>query len=177
METTIFDKFYKENKRSVQNFIFKKTHDQLVAEELVNDVFVKVYHNMHKFDPTKATMKTWVFNIATNATIDYLRKRKLETKSMFDMISDSEHDNAQMDFASDEASPLDQLITNESQEKITKAIKTLSATDGEIISQYALGFSYEDIATELGIPIGTVKAKMHFARNRMKEYFNKPVHA
>lgn len=178
METSFniyqYNQFYKENKKALQNFIFKMTHDAMTAEELVNDVFVKVYQNMQKFDATKSSLRTWVFNIATNATIDFLRKKKLATKSMDDVFQDSEGNSESMDFASEDSDPLAQMIANESQAQIAAAIKNLSASQAEIITQYAQGFTYEDIAAELNIPIGTVKGSMHIARNRMREFFKRP---
>lgn len=171
-----YNEFYNKNKRAINHFIFKMTHDAMVTEELVNDVFVKVYQNMEKFDDSKSSFKTWVFNIATNATIDFLRKKKLETKSIDEMISDDESRHSIVkEFASNEADPLHQLMISESHASITKAIKTLPALQAELLRQVSLGVSYDEIAEELGLPIGTVKGSLHLARTRMKELFNKTV--
>ncbi len=178
METTtiniyFFNDFYKKNRRSVHYYIYKMTHDPLATEELVNDVFMKVYKNMHTFKEEKSQFKTWVYNIAMNATIDYLRKKKLETHSMYDVII-TDHDGEkkdEMDFTSSENDPLAALITNESREKITKAMKKLKPIQAEILSQYAYGYSYDEIAEELNMPLGTVKATLHIARTKMKEMF------
>lgn len=169
-----YNEFYKKNKRAIHYFILKMTHDEMATEELVNDVFVKVYQNMEKFDDSKSSFKTWVHNIATNATIDFLRKKRLQTKSIDEMISDDEtRYSIKMEFASNEADPLHQLMTAESHLSIDKAIKTLPALQAEILRQLSIGITYDEIAEELGMPIGTVKGSIHLARTRMKELFNK----
>lgn len=183
METNVnikaYNDFYKKNQRALFNFIFKMTHNVEVSEELVNDAMLKVYQNLHRFDETKSQFKTWVYNIASNATIDYLRKRKLETKSMQDVLIDNNgEESGEMDFASEDATPLEVMISAESQAMIDKAMKSeLSKQQSEIMTMYALGFSYENIADELKMPIGTVKGSLHMARTRMREFFNKPVTA
>jgi RNA polymerase sigma-70 factor (ECF subfamily) len=145
----------------------------MIAEELVNDVFMKVYQTINKFDESKASFKTWVYNIATYAAIDHLRKKKLATKSMFDSFENNDGEVIAIDFEDSQADPLEQMITNESQEEIAEGIRTLPKQQAEMLKQYAVGFSYEEIAAELGIPLGTVKGAMHLARVKMKAYFQK----
>ncbi len=168
-----YNAFYKENRRAIQNFIFKMTHDLMTAEELVNDVFMKAYQNLTKFDETKSSFKTWVYNIASNATIDYLRKRKLATKSMHDTYPDKDGEINAMDFESVDADPLEQIIQAESIENLEKKIGLLTKKRKEIVSLFAQGFNYEEIASTLGMPIGTVKGDMHIARNQMNEIFKR----
>jgi len=179
LTTKTYNAFYKENKRSVQSFIFKMTHNIEIAEELVNNVFVKVYQKMHTFDETKSSLRTWVYNIATNTTIDFLRKKKIETvsfnyKDISPNTSVSDEGMCVMDFESDDADPLEKLISSESENSINN-LKNLSAQQREILRKLVMGYNYEDIAIEMGIPIGTVKASIHTARMKMKQYFNRPV--
>lgn len=173
MTTTDFNTFYKTNKRAVQNHIFKMINDLMTAEELVNDVFVKVHQTINKFDESKSSFKTWVYNIATHAAIDYLRKKKLNTKSMHDAYENNDGETQTFDYKDSQADPLEQLISSESQENIAAGFESLPKSQAEMLKQYAIGFSYEEIAAELGIPLGTVKGAMHLARTKMKAYFQK----
>lgn len=168
-----FNAFYKENKRGIQNFIFKIVHDLMAAEELVNDVFIKMYQSMGKFDSSKSSLRTWVYNIASNAAIDHLRKRKLETKSFNNTLVDNDGESHALDFETDEASPLEKLIQNEGFDNLNALVGTLPAQQAEMLRQYGMGFTYEEIATELGLPLGTVKGAMHLARKKMNVYFQK----
>jgi len=149
-------------------------HDPLVAEELVDDVFINVYKAMSTFDESKSQFKTWVYNIAKNATIDYLRKKKLETRSMYDVLIDNDGESVEeMDFTSSDKDPLDLMINSEVKVSITEALHELKPLQAEILTQYAYGYTYDEIAADLNMPIGTVKATMHSARKRMQQIFKK----
>lgn len=170
-----FNAFYKENKRGIFNVIFKIVHDISAAEELVNDVFMKMHISFGKFDETKSSLKTWVYNIATNASIDHLRKKKLATKSFNDVIVDNDGEAHAMDFETNEVDPLHKLIQEEKFRKLDALVNTLPAQQATMIRQYSEGYSYDEIAEGLGLPIGTVKGAMHAARNRIKSYLTQPV--
>ena len=177
-----YNEFYKKNHKSMYHFIFKRIfkgkangdEQSLIAEELANDVFVKAYKAMHTFDEKKSQFKTWIYNIAINTIIDHLRKKKLETRSMH--ITAEDHDGdlySEMDFASGDEDPLHSMITSESREKIKDAIAMLPPLQAEILSQFSVGYTYDEIADDLNMPLGTVKGALHNARVRMREIFKK----
>lgn len=168
-----FNAFYKENKRGLQNFIFKIVHDLLAAEELVNDVFIKMYQSIGRFDESKSSMRTWVYNIASNCAIDYLRRKKIDTKSFNSSLVDNDGESHALDFESDDADPLETIIRNESYNNLNALVGTLPTQQAEMLRQYGLGFTYDEIAAELGLPLGTVKGAMHLARKKMNAYFQK----
>lgn len=170
-----YNKFYKDHKRGVYYFILKMTHSIEISEEITNDVFVKLYQSLSRFDATQSSMKTWVYNIAKNATIDHLRKKRLATQSMFDVMPNSDGEYQPMDFAGADADPLAQLINSEGVAKVAVAIKGLPAQQAEVLTQYAMGYTYEQIAEELSMSIGTVKGSIHLARTKIKEQFPTPV--
>lgn len=168
-----YNQFYTKNKRALFNFIFKMTRDAMVAEELVNDTFLKVYNAMHTFDESKASFRTWVYNIASNATVDYIRKKKVQTVSMYG-LPDSDIDRISvMDFKSDDENPLESLMSTEARSKVDAALGQLTDTQANIVNHMINGYNYQDIADELDMPIGTVKSYIHHARVRMKEIFGK----
>lgn len=168
-----YNDFYAKNKRPLFKFIMQMTHDAMVSEELVDDAFMKVYNSMHLFDESKSSFKTWVYNIASNATIDYLRKKKVQTVSMYG-VPDNEEDNVHvMDFASSDENPLESFITKESRSKVDSALEKLPDTQAAMLKYVIDGYNYQDIADELEIPLGTVKGSIHTARVRMREIFGK----
>jgi RNA polymerase sigma factor (sigma-70 family) len=169
-----FNAFYKEHKRSLQNFIFKIVHDLMAAEELTNDVFMKMIQQFEKYDEKKSSLKTWVFNIASHQAIDYLRKRKIDTKSFNATTVDNDGESHAMDFETDEVNPLERMIQNESYSNLDAIVGTLPTQQAEMLRQYSMGFTYEEIAKELELPLGTVKGAMHLARKKMSAYFQKP---
>ena len=77
-----FNKIYNKSHKSILNFILRKVNSQMIAEELTNDVFMKVYNHLENYDESKSAMNTWIMNITSNTIIDYYRKKKLETISL-----------------------------------------------------------------------------------------------
>ena len=82
-----FNEIYSEYYSYVLNFISQKVSRD-VAEELTNDVFMKVNNNLDRFNPEKSKMSTWIISIAKNAIIDNFRKVKLQTTSIEAMVDD-----------------------------------------------------------------------------------------
>lgn len=161
-----YNDFYKKNKRALYQFIYMRCHDKLAAEELVNDAFIKAYKALSTFDGNKASFKTWIYNIAINATIDYLRKKQVSTTSMYG--TDEEGEVTVMEFNSYEDSPLDEMIVNERHAQINQAMSKLDPAQANMLNKLVDGYSYEEIAEELRMPVGTVKATIHRSRQLMR---------
>jgi len=170
-----YNDFYKKNKRGLTQFIYMRCHDKLASEELVNDVFVKAYKALSTFDGNKASFRTWVYNIAINATIDFQRKKKISTTSMYG--NDDEGEVTVMEFDSYADSPLDEMIVNERHAQINRAMSRLKPNQAAMLNKLVEGFSYEEIAEELNISVGTVKATIHRSRELMREFCNNKVAA
>ncbi len=170
-----YNDFYKKNKRALYQFIFMRCNDKLAAEELVNDSFVKAYKALSTFDGNKASFKTWIYNIAINATIDFQRKKQISTTSMYG--NDDEGEVTVMEFTSYNDSPLDEMIVNERHAQIDRAMAKLNPEQATMLSKLVDGYSYEEIAEELNMNIGTVKATIHRSRELMRRYCTNKVAA
>ena len=167
-----FNKVYADNHKMVLNFINMKVNEFTTAEELTNDVFMKVYKHLANFDEDKASMSTWVMNIAKNTVIDHYRKAKLETVSV-----DKENENGESGYATwnllnvaNIPTPLNKIIGDEIGDMIQGEISSL---DGKYKDVADLFFneelSYEEIADRLMLPLGTVKGQISRARKKLTE--------
>ena len=118
---------------------------------------------------------TWLYRIATNHTIDYLRKKKIETMSIH--VDDYDESHASIQIA-DEGSFTDQpMIRRERKKKIYEAIYQLPEKYREvIIKRHIEEKSYQEIAAELVIPLGTVKAHIFRARELLYKYMKDTIH-
>lgn len=173
-----FNEIYKKHYRLVYNAIKKMVKNEMDAEELTNEVMIRVHKNLSKFDEQKSQLKTWIYNIATNCAIDFIRKKRLNTVSIdqvhFDWRFNNEEANIDQLIAlkSKEDNPEEKMISDEIKSTLYKQIDTLSKTDQEIVSRHFFdGLSYEEVATEMTMPLGTVKAKIHKARVVLMEAF------
>lgn len=138
------------------------------AEDIAQEAFIRAYINIHSYDERRK-FSTWLYRIATNLTIDRLRKRKpdyyldAEVKGTdgLDMYSQ---------LAADEKLPEDQLEGLELQNYIQKQIAELPAKYRSIIMlRYLEDFSLQEISEILDIPIGTVKTRIHRGREALRK--------
>ena len=138
------------------------------AEDLVQDIFLKAFKSLKNYKNDYA-FSTWLYRIATNHTIDYLRKKKLETLSIHADDSDDTHATIQL---ADEDSFTDEpMIRRERKNKVHEAIGQLPEKYREVIlKRHIEEKSYQEIAEEMDIPLGTVKAHIFRARELLYKY-------
>ena len=138
------------------------------AEDLVQDIFLKAFKSLKNYKNDYA-FSTWLYRIATNHTIDYLRKKKLETLSIHADDSDDTHATIQLE---DEDSFTDEpMIRRERKNKVHEAIDQLPEKYREVIlKRHIEEKSYQEIAEEMDIPLGTVKAHIFRARELLYKY-------
>lgn len=138
------------------------------ADDLVQDIFLKAFKSLKNYKNDYA-FSTWLYRIATNHTIDYLRKKKLETLSIHADDSDDTHATIQL---ADEDSFTDEpMIRRERKNKVHEAIGQLPEKYREVIlKRHIEEKSYQEIAEEMDIPLGTVKAHIFRARELLYKY-------
>jgi len=138
------------------------------AEDLVQDIFLKAFKSLKNYKNDYA-FSTWLYRIATNHTIDYLRKKKLETLSIHADDSDDTHATIQL---ADEDSFTDEpMIRRERKNKVHEAIGQLPEKYREVIlKRHIEEKSYQEIAEEMDVPLGTVKAHIFRARELLYKY-------
>jgi RNA polymerase sigma-70 factor (ECF subfamily) len=132
------------------------------AEDLTIEAFGKAFHNLAKYVPSHA-FSTWLFRIATNNCIDFMR-RKSQSPRPFDH-DEGEEDEVEATVASDMIAPDELMINRETAASLNRIVKTLKPRYRRLIElRYFEDYSYEEIASELSLPIGTVKARLFRAK-------------
>lgn len=138
-----------------------REHEQI--EDLVQEVFAKVYRNLSSYS-TDYAFSTWIYRIATNHSIDYLRKRKLQTLSI-DEPYDSEDGELKIQLPDEDAETDRKIIRKERKLIIHEAIDALPEKYRVVIRlRHMEELSYDEIAEELNLPLGTIKAHIFRAR-------------
>jgi RNA polymerase sigma-70 factor (ECF subfamily) len=141
--------------------------DKAQAEDLTQETFIKAFRALASFNSDYA-FSTWLYKIAANNCIDFFRKRKLATTSLDAPIKAKDGD-LQRDFPTYELGPESELISKEQTSQIQIAIDSLPAKYKQaIILRHSQDKSYEEIAEELRIPLGTVKVRIFRAREMLK---------
>ena len=114
------------------------------------------------------TFSTWLFTVARNHTIDYLRKKKLPTFSIDKMMINEDGRKSNFDLESKDPNP-EQILMKKQRIKILRSIvDQLKPKYRDLVKlRYFKEYSYEEVAQELNLPLGTVKAQLHRSRNQL----------
>jgi RNA polymerase sigma factor (sigma-70 family) len=141
----------------VKSFLMKSGASPDLAEECAQEVMVTLWNKAHLFDPTKASVSTWIFTIARNRRIDLLRKQKRPEPEDLPWGPEAEPEQA-------EAMGLQQET-----EQLGQALAALPAEQRKLIERAYFGeLSHSEIAAETGLPLGTIKSRIRLALERLR---------
>ncbi|MHC1706200.1 MAG: RNA polymerase sigma factor [Bacteroidales bacterium] len=150
---------------SLYFMLLKMTNDATDAEDLTIEAFGKAFKNLHQYTPEYA-FSTWLFKIASNNCIDFIRKKKKNTYSLDQSYYDFE-DSEEMSnkLASSSLDPEEHYIKKQKIKLMREVVEKLKPHYRKLIElRYFQELSYEEISQELKLPLGTVKAQLFRAR-------------
>jgi len=154
-------------KRYVYHMILKMVRNVDDSEDLTIESFAKAFKSLHRFKKD-FTFSTWLFRIATNNTIDFIRKKKLHTLSISNTYTDDDGQSVSIEVEDGSPNPQEEAIKAQKEELIQVFVAMLPAKYQKLVRlRYFNELSYEEIAVELEAPLGTVKAQLHRARELM----------
>ena len=154
--------------KRVINYVYRITHRYEDAHDLAQEIFVKVFLALDRYDP-KYQFSTWLFRIAQNSAIDALRKKSISEVPIA-RPTDDEPTGKEREFADDGISPYRALKNKQLASAIDRAVEKLPIDYRELIQlRHFAELSYEEIATMKKLPLGTVKNKLFRARNLLKD--------
>lgn len=153
------------------SLVYRMVRDRETAEDLSQDAFIKVLNHIDRYSP-EFKFSSWIFKIANNVAIDHLRRRRLDTISMDGSphaTSASEVEASTFDVAAEQETALDEIASRELGTAIEAAIGQLRPEYRScIMLRHVEGRSYEEIASLLDLPLGTVKTYIHRARHELR---------
>ncbi len=142
--------------------LLKMVNNAVDAEDLTIEAFGKAFKSIHQYAPNYA-FSTWLFKIATNNAIDFIRKRRANTVSI-----DQSHDedgSIHVSIQDNEPDPEESIINQQKVKMMRSIVSKLKPRYRRLIElRYFSEYSYEEISEELKLPIGTVKAQLFRAR-------------
>ncbi len=161
-----YTKLVNKYERALHFHIQKMIKSRDKVEDLVQEVFVKAFDNLQSYNDNYA-FSTWLYRIATNHTIDYLRKKKLKTLSIDESVQSSDGE-MKMQLPDQSAQTDKNIIRSQRQKMVQKAIDDLPAKYRDVIKlRHMQEKSYQEIAEVLDAPLGTVKAHIFRAREML----------
>ncbi len=157
--------------RPVFSLIYRMVRDRELAEDLAQETFVRTLNNLKSYKK-EYKFSSWLFKVGYNLTIDHLRKRTLSLVSIHgspDAVSPDQQAATEITLESEEPGPDEHLEARELGSEIEVAIGNLRpAYKTAILLRHVEGYSYDEIAQIMDIPLGTVKTYIHRARNELK---------
>lgn len=153
-------------KNQLLNFIFRFIGDYTVAEDLVQETFLRLYKKKHYYKEI-AKFSTWIYTIAGNLAKSELRRKKRRT---FFSISNASNDDHDFDLLDPDSNPMEKTETSMTMIEIQNAIDKLPEHFKEVVLMRDVQeLSYEEIADALKIPLGTVKSRVNRGRIKLQE--------
>ncbi len=175
-DQSAYDRLMKKYYKLVNNLIYRMIYNKEDVEDLTQEAFIKAFNSLEKFDHQFA-FSTWLYKIASNNCIDYLRKKKLSTISI-DKEIDSEDDDLRFEIPDNDYKPDRNILDTEKKKILEDAIASLPEKYKTVILlRHQDEMEYEEIAQKLNIPLGTVKAHIFRGRELLNKYLkDKMIH-
>jgi RNA polymerase sigma factor (sigma-70 family) len=159
-------------KDSIYFMALKMVNNKDDAMDLTVETFAKAFENLNKYKPEYA-FSTWLFRIGTNNSIDFIRKKRLNIISL-DTLFEEEGDDIFMQVRAEGLNPEEISIRKQESEKLKNMVEQLPLRYRSlIVLRYYDELSYEEIAQQMDVPLGTVKAQLFRARDLMANILNR----
>lgn len=159
-----FEQLFNRYRESIHQLYMQRTAGNTDdTSDLLQETFIKVYLNLRRYDPDY-TFGQWVYTIARNTFIDYTRRKRDDMVSI-DRTEDSSYGITP---AQSGPTPEESLITDQNRAQLERLIALMAPRYRRLIElRFFRDFSYEEIAAELSLPMGTVKTQIHRAREQL----------
>lgn len=154
--------------RSVYSICLRMVRNREEAEDLAQDAFVKVFAMLDRYNPSYA-FSSWLFKITSNLCIDFIRKKRIEGVPMDEPVRSDKGDYIRQ-FETSVDDPETASLKRERSGYLSRAIESLPPHYRlMVILRHQEELSYEEIAAAVGVPLGTVKARIHRARQMLRK--------
>ena len=162
------DQLVRRYQTRIYSLAYNMTGNKEDAEDMVQDVFVKAFSSLKSFRGT-SSFYTWIYRIAINRTINFLKRRKKkQAVSLNDVDEGVERDPAYVELSARESPVRDASLT-ELQEKLNKALLTLSEKHRTVVVLHDIqGLPHDEIARMTGCSEGTVRSRLFYARQQLQ---------
>lgn len=149
---------------SIYFMLLKMVNNRDDADDLTIEAFGKAFNKLHQYTPNYA-FSTWLFKIASNNCIDFIRKKKALTVSIDQPLDNEEGSDLKIDVKSGGLDPEEALMKQQKHKVMREVVQKLKPRYRTLVElRYFKEYSYEEIAQELDLPLGTVKAQLFRAR-------------
>ncbi len=163
-----FDQLILKYRERVYAMIYNMTSNREDAADLTQDSFIKAFQSINRFQG-QSSFFTWLYRIAVNSSLTHIRKNKLRTFFSFDKVHEDVGVSEVINRLTDKKDVERDVFVHELQEKLNEALQKLSIPHRTVVTLFEIdGLSHEEIAEVMTCSVGTVRSRLHYAKQLLQ---------
>lgn len=163
-----FGELYRLTSGQLYGVALRMLRDHAMAEEVLQDVYVSVWHHAATYAASKSQPLTWLTSIVRNRCLDQLRKRELDTVPI--TRDDGDDGEVEMEFAAEDPTPVDMLLSSAERRSVRDCVETLEGGQKQAIAlAFYQGLTHAELAQQLRQPLGTIKSWVRRGLERLRQ--------
>lgn len=167
-DVAAFDALIKKYRERVYSVVYNMTSNREDASDLTQDAFIKAFQSINRFQG-QSSFFTWLYRIAVNSTLTHLRKARLRTFFSFEKIHEEDKSSEVLNQLTDKNGADRGTFVKELQEKLNEAMQKLSIKHRTVVTLFEIdGLSHEEIAEVMDCSVGTVRSRLHYAKQLLQ---------
>jgi RNA polymerase sigma factor (sigma-70 family) len=169
-DTRAFDQLILKYGDKLYGLVYNMTSNKEDTHDVLQDVFARAYQSLPKFKG-KSTFYTWIYQIAVNMTLNFLKKRKRRSGLSLNEMESSVHQDPALVETGWESDPERHTNVNELQKRLNEAMQNLSESHRTVVTLFDVqGLPHGEIAEILKVSVGTVRSRLHYAHQQLQTY-------
>jgi RNA polymerase sigma factor (sigma-70 family) len=164
-----FDQLVSKYRERVVGIVYNMTSNREDAADLSQDAFIKAFQSIHRF-AGQSSFFTWLYRIAVNSTLSHLRKNRMRSFFSLEAIKgDDPVSREVIDALTDKTGAGRDAFISELQEKLNDAMQKLSISHRTVVTLFEIdGLSHQEIADVMDCSVGTVRSRLHYAKQLLQ---------
>ena len=169
-DVAAFDKLILKYRERLYSIIYNLCSNREDAADLTQETFIKAFSSIKRFKG-KSSFYTWLYRIAVNATLSYLKRNRMRHFFSFENINEEVSSSEIIEALSIKVKSEKAALMNELQEKLNEALQKLSDKHRTVVVLYEIeGLSHHDISKVMHCSVGTVRSRLHYAKQQLQAY-------
>jgi RNA polymerase sigma-70 factor (ECF subfamily) len=165
-----FDELVKKHREKLYSVIYNLTANNADALDLTQETFIKAFQAIHRFKG-QSSFFTWLYKIGYNSTLNYLKKHRHRRYFSFDTLNEEGASSEILNQISIQKSSEKSVLLKELQEKLNESLQLLSDNHRMVVVLHEIeGLGYDEIAEIMNCSEGTVRSRLHYAKEQLKVY-------
>jgi RNA polymerase sigma factor (sigma-70 family) len=169
-DTVAFDELVVKHTQRLYGLVYHMTSNHEDTNDLLQDIFAKAYRSLKRFRG-KSTFYTWIYSIAVNMTLNFLKKRNRQRAMSLDDVDSKIENDKDFIEATSGSNPIREANIHELQQRLNRAMMELSEDHRAVVTMYDIqGMPHAEISKILGVSEGTVRSRLFYAHRQLQNY-------